>query len=161
MKKYQIFLSKNFLFLEVKISIYLNRRVFVMILVSFEFIVCIFYLRIYFIYNWTGEKNISFSDACAPREDSDQSAHPNRLIRVITIRLKALLLLGFSQCPAMTDQTARMHKMIWVFACCTCRFGVQHDQFNTFVNLCLFFLFFDQIKTSSSKKSTWELNSWS
>ena len=30
MKKYQIFLSKNFLFLEVKISIYLNRRVFVM-----------------------------------------------------------------------------------------------------------------------------------
>ena len=30
MKKYQSFLSKNFLFLEVKFSIYLNRRVFVM-----------------------------------------------------------------------------------------------------------------------------------
>ena len=30
MKKYQRFLSKNFRFLEVKFSIYLNRRVFVM-----------------------------------------------------------------------------------------------------------------------------------
>ena len=30
MKKYQIFLSENFMFLEVKFSIYLNRRVFVM-----------------------------------------------------------------------------------------------------------------------------------
>ena len=30
MKKYQIFLSKKFMFLEVKFSIYLNRRVFVM-----------------------------------------------------------------------------------------------------------------------------------
>ena len=30
MKKYQNFLSKNFQFLEVKFSIYLNRRVFVM-----------------------------------------------------------------------------------------------------------------------------------
>ena len=30
MKKYQSFLSKNFRFLEVKFSIYLNRRVFVM-----------------------------------------------------------------------------------------------------------------------------------
>ena len=32
MKKYQIFLSDNFQFLEVKYSIYLNRRVFVMVL---------------------------------------------------------------------------------------------------------------------------------
>ena len=31
MKKYQCFLSKNFQFLEVKFSIYLNRRVFVML----------------------------------------------------------------------------------------------------------------------------------
>ena len=31
MKKYQSFLSKNFQFLEVKFSIYLNRRVFVML----------------------------------------------------------------------------------------------------------------------------------
>ena len=31
MKKYQIFLSENFQFLEVKFSIYMNRRVFVMI----------------------------------------------------------------------------------------------------------------------------------
>ena len=30
MKKYQSFLSENFQFLEVKFSIYLNRRVFVM-----------------------------------------------------------------------------------------------------------------------------------
>ena len=30
MKKYQSFLSKNFQFLEVKFSVYLNRRVFVM-----------------------------------------------------------------------------------------------------------------------------------
>ena len=30
MKKYQRFLSENFQFLEVKFSIYLNRRVFVM-----------------------------------------------------------------------------------------------------------------------------------
>ena len=29
-EKYQIFLSENFMFLEVKFSIYLNRRVFVM-----------------------------------------------------------------------------------------------------------------------------------
>ena len=32
MKKYEIFLSKNFQFLEVKFSIYLNRRVFVLVL---------------------------------------------------------------------------------------------------------------------------------
>ena len=32
MKKYQCFLSKNFQFLEVKFSIYLNRRVFVMLI---------------------------------------------------------------------------------------------------------------------------------
>ena len=32
MTKYQSFLSENFQFLEVKFSIYLNRRVFVMIL---------------------------------------------------------------------------------------------------------------------------------
>ena len=32
MKKYQIFLSENFQFLEVKFSIYLNRRVFVMLM---------------------------------------------------------------------------------------------------------------------------------
>ena len=32
MKKYQRFLSENFQFLEVKFSIYLNRRVFVMLL---------------------------------------------------------------------------------------------------------------------------------
>ena len=31
MKKYQSFLSENFLFLEVKFSVYLNRRVFVMV----------------------------------------------------------------------------------------------------------------------------------
>ena len=31
MKKYQSFLSENFQFLEVKFSIYLNRRVFIMI----------------------------------------------------------------------------------------------------------------------------------
>ena len=31
MKKYQSFLSENFQFLEVKISIYLNRRVYIMI----------------------------------------------------------------------------------------------------------------------------------
>ena len=30
-KKYQSFLSENFLFLEVKFSIYLNRRVFIMV----------------------------------------------------------------------------------------------------------------------------------
>ena len=29
-EKYQIFLSENFMFLEVKFSIYLNRRVFIM-----------------------------------------------------------------------------------------------------------------------------------
>ena len=34
MKKYQSFLSENFQFLEVKFSIYLNRRVFVMGTVS-------------------------------------------------------------------------------------------------------------------------------
>ena len=34
-KKISDFLSKNFLFLEVKISIYLNRRVFVMLLMHF------------------------------------------------------------------------------------------------------------------------------
>ena len=32
MKKYQIFLSENFQFLEVKFPIYLNRRVFVMVI---------------------------------------------------------------------------------------------------------------------------------
>ena len=32
MKKISDFLSKNFLFLEMKISIYLNRRVFVMVM---------------------------------------------------------------------------------------------------------------------------------
>ena len=32
MKKYQIFLSENFHFLVVKFSVYLNRRVFVMLL---------------------------------------------------------------------------------------------------------------------------------
>ena len=38
MKKYQSFLSENFQFLEVKFSIYLNRRVFVMFTeLNFEF----------------------------------------------------------------------------------------------------------------------------
>ena len=35
MKKLSDFLSKNFLFLEVKISIYLNRRVFVMYIMRY------------------------------------------------------------------------------------------------------------------------------
>ena len=40
MKKYQSFLSENFQFLEVKFSIYLNRRVFVMCMVK----KCTFYI---------------------------------------------------------------------------------------------------------------------
>ena len=38
MKKYQSFLSENFQFLEVKFSIYLNRRVFVMSVLAFIFV---------------------------------------------------------------------------------------------------------------------------
>ena len=44
-KKYQIFLSENFQFLEVKFSIYLNRRVFIM----FSQILMHIYLDILFI----------------------------------------------------------------------------------------------------------------
>ena len=43
MKNIKIFLSENFKFLEVKLSIYLNRRVFVMIPLRFVFIRVLFY----------------------------------------------------------------------------------------------------------------------
>ena len=38
MKKYQTFLSENFQFLEVKFSIYLNRHVFVMVIVILPYL---------------------------------------------------------------------------------------------------------------------------
>ena len=42
--------------------------------------------------------SISYSDACAPSEDSDQSANPRSLIRVFAVRLKMLWTLGYPHC---------------------------------------------------------------
>ena len=39
--------------------------------------------------------SISFENACAPSEDSDQPAHPRSLIRVFAARLKTLWLFGY------------------------------------------------------------------
>ena len=71
MKKYQFFFvyfSENFLFLEVKFSIYLNRRVFVMI-----------------------------PSDCAPKDDSNQRQHSRRLIRVFIVRMKKLSIIIYSK----------------------------------------------------------------
>ena len=74
MKNIGVFLSENFQFLEMKFSIYLNRRVFVM---GYE--QGLSHTLVY-----KQAHSISYKIAYAPRKDSDQPAHLCSLIRVLT-----------------------------------------------------------------------------
>ena len=60
--------------------------------------------------------------ACAPSEDSDQTAHSRSLIRIFTGRI-----LNSQGCNFLrsdnedSNQTALMRRLIWVFGGCTCQ----------------------------------------
>ena len=62
--------------------------------------------------------------ACAISKDSDQPAHSRMLIRVFAVRLETLWILGYPQCPAKNDQTARMadlsHRWTYMESCRKC-----------------------------------------
>ena len=79
MKKYQSFSSENFQFLEVKFSIYLNRRVFLMTVcenlpLNMRIIRRFRYLHMY---------SASFADCKGP----DQTVRMHRLICAFTVRI--------------------------------------------------------------------------
>ena len=57
------------------------------------------YIRAFFsnFAKWAGTQDFLYKTACAPSEDSDHTAYPRRLIRVISVRLKKLWNLGYPQ----------------------------------------------------------------
>ena len=62
---------------------------------------------------------------CAPSEDSDQPRHPPSLIRVFAVRLKNFGSLATCIHWAPSEysyQTARLRRLVWIFAGCTCWF---------------------------------------
>ena len=56
-----------------------------------------------------------------PNEDSDQSAHPRSLIRVVGVRMKKLCIFAIQNVSNENfNQTARMRRLIWNFTGRTC-----------------------------------------
>ena len=50
----------------------------------------------------------SYKFACAPSEDSDETAYPCNVIKVLSVRLKTFDYWLPTESSAMTDQTVRM-----------------------------------------------------
>ena len=73
--------------------------------------------------NWAASWQNQQHD-CAPSEDSDQPGHPPSLIRVLAVRMKKLGSLATHWAHSKdSDQSERMHRLIWVFAGRICQFA--------------------------------------
>ena len=66
--------------------------------------------------------NMSYEVACAPSENSDQPTHPRRLNWVFARRLKTLWIPVYAESPVKIDHTARMRRLLWVYAVHICNF---------------------------------------